>query len=84
MSKNKPGPGRVSRFLSLILRHNPDAIGITLDVNGWANVGEILKGVGITMETLETVVNENNKQRFTFNSDKTKIRANRGHHREEI
>lgn len=69
----------LSKFLSLILRHKPETIGIKLDKNGWADVSEILRGMKIDFATLETVVRENDKQRFAFNDDKTKIRANQGH-----
>ncbi len=70
---------KLSKFLSLILRHKPETIGIKLDKNGWANVSEILRGMKIDMATLEKVVVENDKQRFSFSEDKTKIRANQGH-----
>ncbi|MDF1698029.1 MAG: RNA 2'-phosphotransferase [Saprospiraceae bacterium] len=73
-----------SKFLSLILRHKPQTIGLTLDKNGWANVEELIekaktKKLFYTLEVLEEVVEQNNKKRFTFNEDKTKIRANQGH-----
>jgi len=72
---------RISKFLSLILRHKPEKIGLTLDKNGWAEVTAILEksNLKFTMETLEEVVRTNDKQRFSFNADKTKIRANQGH-----
>ena len=59
---------KLGRFLSLILRHNPQAAGITLDEHGWANVEELLAGVRrtgrhIDIVTLERIVRENNKQR---------------------
>ncbi len=69
----------LSKFLSLILRHKPETVGIKLDENGWADVAELLKGVKINFATLERIVRENDKQRFSFNEDKTKIRANQGH-----
>jgi len=73
----------ISKFLSLILRHNPEKINLTLDKNGWANVDElILKSkskVKFDLNILEEVVATNNKRRFSFNNDKTKIRANQGH-----
>lgn len=75
---------KLGRFLSLVLRHNPDAAGVSLDEHGWADVQELLTGVRrsgrqITMEMLERIVQENNKQRYSFNADHTKIRANQGH-----
>ena len=72
-----------SKFISLILRHKPDVIGITLDEHGWANVDELIAGVSkthpLTMATLEQIVAEDEKQRYSFNEDKTLIRANQGH-----
>lgn len=70
---------KTSKFLSLILRHRPEKIGIVLDKNGWADVPELLAKAKISMQNLEIIVNENDKKRFTFNEDKTKIRANQGH-----
>lgn len=74
----------ISKFLSLILRHKPETIGITLDPNGWADVDELIEkcrknGKAFDFETLEEVVFTNDKQRFTFSDDYTKIRANQGH-----
>jgi putative RNA 2'-phosphotransferase len=67
----------------MILRHKPGVIGITLDEHGWADVSELIEGVNkvypLDMETLEEIVRTNEKQRFSFNEDKTKIRANQGH-----
>ncbi len=72
-----------SKYISLILRHKPETIGITLDEHGWADVSELIKGISKThhldMETLEEIVKTDNKQRYSFNEDKTKIRANQGH-----
>ena len=72
-----------SKYISLILRHKPDVIGITLDEHGWANVDELIAGVSkthpINMEILEQIVAEDEKQRYSFNEDKTLIRANQGH-----
>ena len=75
---------KLGRFLSLVLRHRPSAAGITLDAHGWADVDELLSGVRrtgrrIDMDTLERIVRENNKRRYSFNEDHTKIRANQGH-----
>ena len=68
-----------SKFISLILRHKPETIGIKLDEHGYANVNELIKGVDIDFETLEKIVREDEKCRYAFNEDKTKIRANQGH-----
>ncbi len=72
-----------SKFISLILRHKPEAIGITLDEHGWANVDELIAGISktqpIDMAMLEQIVAEDEKQRYSFNDDKMLIRANQGH-----
>jgi len=72
-----------SRYLSLILRHKPEAAGITLDEHGWANVSELIAGVRRTrpfdMEMLEEIVRTDEKQRYSFSEDKSLIRANQGH-----
>ena len=70
---------KASKFLSLVLRHKPEKIGIQLDRRGWAKVPEILMGVNLTMEDLEYIVETDEKQRYSFNDDKTLIRANQGH-----
>lgn len=75
---------RISKFLSLILRHQPETIGLKLDENGWADVEELRersakKKVYFSLEELDEVVETNNKKRFAFNEDKTRIRASQGH-----
>lgn len=69
--------------MSLILRHKPNEIGITLDEHGWANVDELIAGIAkdneFNMEILEEIVRTDEKQRYSFNTDKTLIRANQGH-----
>ncbi len=74
---------KTSRFISLILRHKPETIGIILDEHGWANVEELIVGVNkkypIDMQILEKIVDEDDKNRYSFNEDKTMIRANQGH-----
>lgn len=75
---------KLGRFISLILRHKPETIDLKLDKNGWANVNELIKKISksgreIDFKTLERIVNENNKKRYSFNDDKTKIRAVQGH-----
>lgn len=75
---------KLSKFISLVLRHNPDAAGIALDEHGWAGTEELLAGINhtgrkIDMAILEEIVRTDNKQRYSFNEDKTLIRANQGH-----
>ena len=70
---------KTSKFISLILRHKPETIGIKLDEHGWADVEDLLKGVAIDFSTLEQIVKEDEKGRYSFSDDKTKIRANQGH-----
>jgi len=73
-----------SKFLSLVLRHRPETIGITLDEQGWVEIDELLAaanraGRRLTRAMLERVVNEYDKQRFSISLDGLRIRANQGH-----
>lgn len=75
---------KLGKFISLILRHQPKIIGIELDKNGWADTKELIEkinkaGKSIDFKTLERIVDNNDKKRYKFNEDKTKIRANQGH-----
>jgi len=79
-TKNK----KISKFLSFVLRHKPETINLVLDENGWANVEELITkstndSQGFTLEELDEIVQTNDKKRFVFNEDRTKIRANQGH-----
>ncbi|MFD0766530.1 RNA 2'-phosphotransferase [Mucilaginibacter lutimaris] len=74
----------ISKFLSLILRHQPQLIGIQLDEQGWVNVDELLKrvndhGLDINLALLKHVVETNAKKRFAFDEAKQRIRASQGH-----
>ena len=74
----------LSKFLSLILRHKPQTIGLTLNKQGWASVEELLTKanahqVPLTLEKLQTIVETNDKSRFLFSEDGTHIRASQGH-----
>ena len=73
----------ISKFISLILRHKPEIIGLTLDEHGWANVNELIEGISkqydFNMQMLEEIVRTDEKQRYSFNENKTLIRANQGH-----
>ena len=73
-----------SRLLSLILRHKPDTIGLTLDNSGWAEIDALLEGLpraGVTMtrENLQELVENNDKKRFAISQDGRFIRARQGH-----
>lgn len=75
---------RHSKFLSLVLRHRPQKIGLELDNQGWADVDHLLArmaahGRKINLSILQKVVAENDKQRFIFSEDGRRIRANQGH-----
>jgi putative RNA 2'-phosphotransferase len=74
----------ISKLLSFILRHSPETIGLKLDENGWAEVSALIAKFDlydrrIDFELLEYIVENNDKKRFAFNDDKTKIRASQGH-----
>lgn len=74
---------RISKYISLILRHKPEVIGIKLDTHGWADVNALLAGISrkypINRDILEEIVQSDEKQRYSFSEDGTKIRANQGH-----
>ena len=75
---------KASKFLSLVLRHAPEKIGLTLDKEGWADVNDLIskvsaKGEILNLGSLKEIVAENNKKRFTFSDDGKRIRANQGH-----
>ena len=75
---------KISKFLSLVLRHKPETIGLVLDSQGWTDVDILIQringnGVSLNMETLKHIVETNPKKRFAFNESFTKIRANQGH-----
>ena len=76
---------RISKFLSLILRHSPETIHLTIDKNGWANIDELIsnankyKKMYLSTELIKTIVETNDKQRFSISDDGKRIRANQGH-----
>ncbi|MBF5041520.1 RNA 2'-phosphotransferase [Aggregicoccus sp. 17bor-14] len=74
----------VSKFLSLVLRHDPAALGVTLDAQGWTDVEALLaalhaQGRVLSREALEEIVATSPKQRFALSEDGRRIRANQGH-----
>ncbi len=75
---------KTSKFLSRVLRHAPEMIGLQLDTQGWADVAELIEktrasGRKLDREILEEIVATNDKKRYSFSEDGSKIRANQGH-----
>lgn len=75
---------QVSKYISLILRHKPETIGISLDEHGWADVYELIAGIKkkypyFCYVHLEQIVMLDTKQRYSFDGNRGKIRANQGH-----
>ena len=75
---------RTSKFLSLILRHEPERVGLKLGEGGWVSVTELLDaanrhGVALTLEKLQHIVATSDKKRFAFSEDGQRIRASQGH-----
>lgn len=75
---------KTSKFLSLVLRHRPERIGLALDEAGWVDVGALLAacsahGRSLTRAELDHVVATNNKRRFAYSEDGRRIRASQGH-----
>lgn len=73
-----------SKFLSLVLRHKPEEIGLSLNEEGWAQVDELLesmreKGFNLSFGDLKHLVDTNDKKRFAFSGDQKMIRAAQGH-----
>ncbi len=80
-----PKKATVSIYISFLLRHKPDDIGLSMDKHGWVSVEELLKGINesgkyrITREELEDIVANDDKGRYRFSEDGTKIKACQGH-----
>lgn len=75
---------RASKFLSLILRHEPERVGLKLGEAGWVGVNELLQavnanGVALTLGQLQHIVATSDKKRFAFSEDGQRIRASQGH-----
>ncbi|ACV21511.1 RNA 2'-phosphotransferase [Slackia heliotrinireducens] len=73
----------ISRHLSYLLRHHPEAAGLHMDEHGWVRVDELVAAVAqkhsFDQTTLERIVATDKKGRYSFNEDRTLIRANQGH-----
>lgn len=75
---------QLSKFLSYVLRHKPESIGLTLNTEGWAVVSDLLRlakdaGTAITLDELKQIVASDSKGRYSFSADQSFIRANQGH-----
>lgn len=75
---------RISKYMSYLLRHHPEDGPIQLDHHGWSDVDELMQAIARKYGTfrrkdLERIVADDEKQRYSFNADETKIRANQGH-----
>jgi putative RNA 2'-phosphotransferase len=77
-------PVRLSKFISYVLRHKPDSIGLTLDSQGWASIDELIEksnasGTMFGRVDLLKMVDDNDKKRFSVSNDRQRIRAAQGH-----
>ena len=85
MIRNEKHCVKLSKFLSLVLRHKPEVASVTLDGAGWASTAQVVQGCqkfcnqAVTESDVEYVVKTNNKKRFEFSADGLKIRASQGH-----
>ncbi|MCB0652744.1 MAG: RNA 2'-phosphotransferase [Saprospiraceae bacterium] len=75
---------KISKKMSYALRHAPEKFGLQLDAQGWCQVQDLLsafrkKGIEMTQELLDEVVEKNDKKRFAFDDSRSKIRASQGH-----
>ena len=74
---------KISKFISLLLRHHPEALNLEMDEHGWVSVNDLIRGLNekypFTMNDLNRIVENDSKKRYSFNEDRTKIRANQGH-----
>lgn len=81
---NEKNKKRISKKMSLALRHQPDAVGLTLEDGGWANVDALVMaftahGLRVNRANIEEVVETNDKQRFEFDQKRIRVRARQGH-----
>jgi putative RNA 2'-phosphotransferase len=79
----------ISKFLSFVLRHKPDAIGITLDLDGWTDISELIAaaandGKQLDLDLIQSVVTTSDKKRFAISEDGLRIRAVQGHSTESV
>ncbi|KAA8998185.1 RNA 2'-phosphotransferase [Affinibrenneria salicis] len=79
----------VSKFLSYVLRHQPEAIGLLLDSEGWADISKLItcaaqKGKKLDLTIIRDVVNTSDKKRFSISDDGLRIRAVQGHSSRQV
>ena len=70
---------RTGKYLTLLLRHAPEKESLNMDTQGYVSTKQILEKLDLTDEDLKWIVDNDNKSRFKFNYDKSKIRACQGH-----
>jgi putative RNA 2'-phosphotransferase len=75
---------KISKFISLVLRHKPETIGVKLDESGWLDITELIamsrkSGVNLSSDLIRQIVTLSDKQRFSISDDGLRIRANQGH-----
>lgn len=75
----------LSIYLSFLLRHHPETVGVSMDRHGWVDTEQLIEGINrggkhtITLETLKEIVAEDEKGRYRFNEDGSRIKACQGH-----
>jgi putative RNA 2'-phosphotransferase len=84
MTADTKSDRRLSKFLSLVLRHDPSVVGVGLDPGGWIHLEKLVAAIrerqpGVTIADIERVVATNDKQRFAIDAETNRIRANQGH-----
>ncbi|MDC9597064.1 RNA 2'-phosphotransferase [Xenorhabdus anantnagensis] len=80
---------KISKFLSYVLRHQPESIGLVLDNEGWADIGALIKcaakyGKRLNYALIEKIVDTNDKKRFAISADQKRIRAVQGHSAQQV
>lgn len=78
-----------SKFLSYILRHKPEAIGLSLDNEGWAIINDLIlccakEGYRLNDNLIRSIVESSDKKRFSISGDGLRIRAAQGHSTQQV
>lgn len=69
----------LSKYIAFLLRHHPEEENLKMDNKGFIKVNDLIKAINCTKEELIEIVETDNKKRYEFNLDGTKIRAVQGH-----